>query len=127
MLGDVLVQHSAVNVTQRLAQLACDIGLHGLHAVAGNAVEADQVTEQNVVTIATRDRIVTRFGGFGVAQNGFGQLARVDVGLRLAVGVVRFQVVGVDAFIETDRFDGRVLGQQQERRLGVAVDVPAGA
>ncbi|MOA46199.1 hypothetical protein D3C78_1686810 [compost metagenome] len=110
MLGDVLVQHTAVDITQLHTQLACHISLHGLDAVTGNAIEADQVAEQDVMTIATCERIVARFGCFGVAKNSFGQLARVDVGLRLAIGVVWLQVIGINTIVETDRFNSRVLG-----------------
>ncbi|MNJ57351.1 hypothetical protein D3C77_529370 [compost metagenome] len=59
-----------------------------------------------------------------MAKNSFGQLARVDVGLWLAVGVVWFQVIGIDTIIQPDRLDARVLGQQQERLFSVAVEVP---
>ncbi|MNJ36589.1 hypothetical protein D3C77_313820 [compost metagenome] len=119
MLGDVLMQHPAVDIAQIHTQLAGHISLHGFNAVTGDAVEADQVTEQNVVAIATRERIVARFGGLGMAENGLGQFARVDVGLRFAVGVVWPQGVGVDAVIQTDRFNAREIGQQQECLFGV--------
>ncbi|MNJ32262.1 hypothetical protein D3C77_269230 [compost metagenome] len=107
MLGDVLVQYTSIDIAQLYTQLASDIGLHGLDAVAGNRVEADQVTEKDVIAIAATDRIVARFSGFGMAKNGFGQLARIDVGLRFAVGVIWLQVVGIDAVVQTNCFDAR--------------------
>ncbi|MNP21128.1 hypothetical protein D3C76_1137350 [compost metagenome] len=58
-----------------------------------------------------------------MAKNRFGQFARVDVGLRFTIGVVWFQIVGVDPAIEADRFHARMLRQQQERLFGVGVDV----
>ncbi|MNC54725.1 hypothetical protein D3C75_1042200 [compost metagenome] len=61
-----------------------------------------------------------------MAQDRFRQFARVDIGLRLAIGVVRLQVVEIDRAVEADSLHARQLGQQQEALLGIEVRIVVG-
>ncbi|MNV78110.1 hypothetical protein D3C71_1715810 [compost metagenome] len=54
-----------------------------------------------------------------MAQDGVGQVLRIDVGLRLAIGVERNQVGRLDGVIQADRFDLRQTTEQQEAAVGV--------
>ena len=87
--------------------LLANEGLYGLVTLTGNAIEAHQVAEDDVIAITAIDRVGTRQGGLGVAEDGIGQVLRIDVGLRLVIGVVRNQVGRLDGLVQADRLDLR--------------------
>ena len=119
VLGDVLVHGAGGDFADVDLGFLGDKRLHRLETLAGNAVEAHQVAEDDVVTIAAIDRVGTRQGCLGVAEDGVGQVARVDVGLWLVVGVERNQVAWLDRAVQADRFDSRQLAEEQEAAAGV--------
>nr|GEX08116.1 hypothetical protein [Tanacetum cinerariifolium] len=80
---------------------------------AALCVEGDQITEQDVIAVATVEGVAARRDGFLVAQYRFRQVVSVDVVQRMVVAVVAVQGGRLHARAQADRFDGGRLLQQQ--------------
>ncbi len=92
MLCNVLVHVAGGHLADIDAGLLGNERLHRLVTLAGNAVEADQVAEQDVVAIPTVDGVSARQCGFCVTDDRVGQVVRVDIGLWGLVRIVWLEV-----------------------------------
>src|SRR5471030_2989459 len=119
VLGDELVHVAGGDFADVHAGLLGDERLHGLVALAGDAGEAHQVAEQDVIAVTAADRVGTWQRRFGVTDDRVGQVFRVDVGLRVIVRVVWFQVAEAHTAVDADGVDMRQTVQYREAAVGV--------
>ena len=93
MLSDELVHVAGADFAHFDAGLLGHEGLHRLVPLAGDTVEAHQVAEDDVIAITAIDLVVAWQDRFGVTEDGFGQVLRIDVGLWFTQGVVGLEII----------------------------------
>ncbi|MND94855.1 hypothetical protein D3C80_870890 [compost metagenome] len=102
VLGDVLMHVLGSDGADIHITLLRDVLLQPLITLADNAVEGNQVTEDDVVAIATVDAIRARNGGLGMSENCRRQFGRVDIGLWFTGAVILLEIVPADIVVKPD-------------------------